>query len=151
MLCVGLTVYSPLVREGAGPGTRVAVIGIGGLGYFAVMFAAALGAEVTAISRGTNKKEDCLKMGAKSFIDSAVDGWEQPHQRAFDLVINTSFAQELPLETCLTLLEVRGTLVYVGIPEGKLPRLQPEILIGCNGALRAQILEARRRSNKCSL
>jgi alcohol dehydrogenase (NADP+) len=73
MLCGGITVYSPLRNNGCGPGKRVGIVGIGGLGHFGLLFAKALGAdEVVAISRTSSKKEDSLKMGATKFI--ATDG-----------------------------------------------------------------------------
>ena len=62
MFCAGLTVYSPLKRLGAGPGKKVAVVGIGGLGHFALMLGKALGAEMTAISHSPRKKEDAMKV-----------------------------------------------------------------------------------------
>jgi alcohol dehydrogenase (NADP+) len=62
MLCGGLTCFSPLVRNGCGPGKKVGIVGIGGLGHFGIMFAAALGAEVYAISHSDRKKEDALKV-----------------------------------------------------------------------------------------
>jgi alcohol dehydrogenase (NADP+) len=62
MLCGGLTCFSPLIRNGAGPGKKVGIVGIGGLGHFGVLFAAALGAEVYAISHSSNKKADAIKV-----------------------------------------------------------------------------------------
>ncbi|KAI7706260.1 NADPH-dependent medium chain alcohol dehydrogenase, partial [Hortaea werneckii] len=78
MMCAGLTVYSPLVRLGAGPGKKVAVLGLGGLGHFAVMWAVALGAEVYVLSHSPKKKEDALKMGAKEFIVTGEENWHKP-------------------------------------------------------------------------
>jgi len=64
MLCGGVTTYSPLVQNGAGPGTRVGIVGIGGLGHFGLLWAKALGCkEIVAISRSDAKKEDAMKMG----------------------------------------------------------------------------------------
>ena len=68
MLCGGVTVFSPLKQEGAGPGKTVGVVGIGGLGHFALLFAKALGAEVVAISQSESKRADAEKMGASKFI-----------------------------------------------------------------------------------
>lgn len=69
MLCGGITVFSPLAQNGAGPGKKIGIIGIGGLGHFGILSAKALGCEeITAISRTSAKKEDALKMGATSFI-----------------------------------------------------------------------------------
>lgn len=63
MLCGGLTVFAPLVQNGCGKGKKVGVVGIGGLGHYAVQFAAALGAEVWALSHSPSKRDDCLKVG----------------------------------------------------------------------------------------
>ena len=79
MLCAGLTTYSPLVRLGAGPGKKIGIVGIGGLGHFAVMWASALGAEVYALSHSPDKKEDAMKMGAKVFVNTKEEGWETPY------------------------------------------------------------------------
>lgn len=82
MLCAGLTVYSPLVRNGCGPGKQVAVIGLGGLGHYAVLFAAALGAEVTVISHSQKKKDDALKLGAKHFVSTGEQpDWHEAYGR----------------------------------------------------------------------
>lgn len=92
MFCGGVTVFSPLERFGAGTTSKdVGVIGVGGLGHFAIQFAAAMGARVTAISRGDNKKEDAMKLGASKYfatggnLSEAVKG----HARTLDLVICT--------------------------------------------------------------
>lgn len=70
MLCGGLTVYSPLVTNGAGPGKKVGIIGIGGLGHFALLFAKALGAEVYAFTHSPRKMEDAKKLGADHVVDT---------------------------------------------------------------------------------
>lgn len=62
MFCAGLTVYSPMVRHGCGPGKKVAVVGLGGLGHFAVLFGKAMGAEMTAISHSPKKEADATKV-----------------------------------------------------------------------------------------
>lgn len=87
-----MTVFSPLVEHGAGKTAKnVGVIGIGGLGHFAVLFAANMGAKVTAISRGTNKAEDAKALGASEVIatgDSISEGIKG-HERSLDLIICT--------------------------------------------------------------
>ena len=136
MLCGGLTVFSPLARNKVGPGSRVGVIGIGGLGHFAVMFAAALGAEVTAISHSSRKKADAEKLGARHFITTTEEGWATPHKRSLDLIINTSSGTDSPLKEYLSLLDIGGTLLFVAIPEGNLPPIRPSTMIGSNVAMR---------------
>ena len=82
MLCGGLTCYSPLLRNGCGPGKQVAVIGLGGLGHYAVLFAVAMGAEVTVVSHSPKKKEDAMKMGAKHFVATGEDkNWHEAYGR----------------------------------------------------------------------
>lgn len=90
MLCAGLTVYSPLVRLGAGPGKKVAIVGLGGLGHFAVLWASALGAEVYVLSHSPNKKEDALKMGAKHFVVTSEKDWHKDLAFTFDFILNWS-------------------------------------------------------------
>ena len=136
LFCAGLTVFSPLKQHAVGPGMRVGVIGIGGLGHYAVMLASAMGASVTAISHSTRKKEDAQKMGATKFVSTNSEDWDKKEGRSLDLIICTSFDKELPLDRYLTLLDVGGTLVYVGIPECNLPSLPPPLMIGNNSALR---------------
>lgn len=136
MLCAGVTVYSPLVRSNVGPGSRVGIVGVGGLGHFAIMFAKALGAEVTAISHTSSKSADAIKMGALHFITTGADDWFEPHARSFDIILCTSFAKDMPLEKYISMLDIGGTMIYVGIPEGALPPLPPSLMIGNNSALR---------------
>ncbi|KAG7925894.1 hypothetical protein KL925_003656 [Ogataea polymorpha] len=129
MLCAGTTTYSPLVDNGCGPGKKVAVIGIGGLGHFAIMFANALGAEVCAFSRSSKKAEDARKLGASEFVATGEDSdWPSKHQREFDLIISSSSSVEnFDLDGYLGCLKVKGKFMFVGIPEDplevKLPTL----------------------------
>ena len=74
MLCGGITLYSPLKNHGCGPGKKVGIIGVGGLGHFGVIFAKALGADkVVGISRKADKKDDVLKMGADEYVATSED------------------------------------------------------------------------------
>jgi alcohol dehydrogenase (NADP+) len=119
MLCAGLTAYSPLVRNGCGPGKKVGIVGMGGIGHFGLMFAKALGAETWAISRTHSKEADAKKMGADGFIATADKDWNEPHIMTFDLIINTASSTEgFDLERYLSLLDVHGRWVSVGLPEG---------------------------------
>lgn len=92
MLCGGLTVFSPLKRYNAGPGKSVGVIGVGGLGHFAILFAKAMGAsKVVAISRSLSKKQDALELGADDYIASSEDkDWTLKHALSLDIIINTT-------------------------------------------------------------
>lgn len=91
MLCGGATVYSPLKHFGAGPGKRVGIIGVGGLGHFAVLFAKALGAdEVVGISRKDSKRQDALDLGCTDYIATDDDkDWQTKNTRRLDLIIST--------------------------------------------------------------
>jgi alcohol dehydrogenase (NADP+) len=135
MLCAGLTVYSPLIRNHVGPNTRIGIIGIGGLGHFAIMFASALGATVTAISHSSSKASDAASIG---------ENWSAGNERSFDILLCTSFAKDWPIDKFISLLDVGGTLVYVGIPEGNLPTLAPGVMIGNGSALRGSNTGSRK-------
>jgi alcohol dehydrogenase (NADP+) len=119
MLCAGITVFSPLKRFGAGPGKKVGVVGIGGLGHYAVIFAKALGAEVWAISRSRAKEADALKMGADGFIATSEKDWNVPHKKTFDLIINSASSFDgFELGQYLSLLDIHGRWNSVGMPGG---------------------------------
>src|SRR4051794_1122816 len=90
MLCAGLTAFSPLVRNGAGPGKKVGIVGLGGIGHFGLLFAKALGAEVWVISRTHSKEADALAMGADGFLATSDPKWNEPHVMTFDLIVNTA-------------------------------------------------------------
>jgi uncharacterized zinc-type alcohol dehydrogenase-like protein len=120
LLCAGITTYSPLRRWKAGPGRRVAVVGLGGLGHMAVQIAHAMGAEVTVLSQSLKKQEDGLRLGADHyFATSDPDTFEALAGR-FDLIVNTVSAS-IDVNAHLGLLAVDGTLVNVGAPPEPLP------------------------------
>jgi alcohol dehydrogenase (NADP+) len=144
VLCAGLTVYSPPIRNHVGPNTRIGIIGIGGLGHFANMFASALGATVTAISHSSSKASDAASMGATSFISTSFKNWWAGKERSFDILLCTSFAKNWPIEKFISLLDVGGTLIYVGIPEGNLPTLALGVMIGNGSALRGSNTGSRK-------
>ncbi|WP_129338292.1 NAD(P)-dependent alcohol dehydrogenase [Cellulomonas endophytica] len=116
LLCAGITTYSPLRHWGAGPGTRVAVVGLGGLGHMGVQLAHALGAEVTVLSQSLKKQEEGLRLGADHYAATSDPGTFERLRGSFDLIINTVSA-EIDLDAYLSLLAVDGTLVNVGAPE----------------------------------
>jgi alcohol dehydrogenase (NADP+) len=119
MLCAGLTSYSPLVRNGAGRGKKVGIVGLGGIGHFGVLFSHALGAETWVISRSYSKEEDAKKFGAVGFISTGDKNWNEPHRMTFDLIINTANSSDgFDLAKYLSLLDVHGKWISVGLPEG---------------------------------
>ena len=115
LLCAGITTYSPLHHWNAGPGTKVAVVGMGGLGHMAVKIAVALGAEVTVLSQTTSKQEDSLRYGAKAHYATKDPETFEKLANSFELIINTVSAK-IPMGSYLGLLKVDGTLVNVGAP-----------------------------------
>ncbi|GAA5044834.1 NAD(P)-dependent alcohol dehydrogenase [Nocardia callitridis] len=116
LLCAGVTLFSPLRHWGAGPGKRVAIIGMGGLGHVGVKIAAALGAEVTVLSQSLSKQDDGKLFGAQHYYATADKQTFKDLRGHFDLIINTVSAN-LPLDDYLRLLRVDGTLVLLGLPE----------------------------------
>jgi len=119
LLCAGITVYSPLRHWGAGPGIRVAVVGLGGLGHMAVQLAQAMGSDVTVLSQSLKKREDGLRLGAASYHATSAPETFSALAGSFNLIINTVSAQ-LDINAYLSLLAVDGTLVNVGVPVGPL-------------------------------
>lgn len=120
LLCAGITTYSPLRHWRAGPGKRVAVVGLGGLGHMAVKLAKAMGAEVTVLSQSLRKQEDGLRLGADAYhATSDRETFKQLRGR-FDLIVNTVSAK-LEIGRFLSLLKTDGALVNVGAPPEPLP------------------------------
>lgn len=115
LLCAGITTYSPLNRWGAGPGKKVAVVGLGGLGHMGVKIANAMGAEVTVLSQTLNKKEDGLRLGADHYYATSDASTFETLAGTFDLIINTVSAK-IDVDAFLSLLTVDGALVNVGAP-----------------------------------
>lgn len=145
MLCGGVTVYNPLVANGAGPGKRVGVIGVGGLGHFAVLFAKALKCDkVIAISRSSSKKEDALKLGADEFIATGEDeNWSTNNADCVDILISTVSGSGFQVDKYLNLLDVGGILVQVGAPEDPLPSFSAFSLIVKNLKLGGSLIGTR--------
>jgi len=120
LLCAGITTYSPLRHWNAGPGKKVAVVGMGGLGHMAVKLAHAMGAEVTVLSRSLSKKDDGLRLGADHYFATEDPGTFASLKDEFDLIVNTVSAP-LDLDAYLSLLRLDGTMVNVGAPPQPLP------------------------------
>ena len=115
LMCAGITLYSPIKHWGVGPGKKVAVMGLGGLGHMGVKFAAALGADVTVLSHSPGKKGDALAMGAHHFVDTSSEAAFAECAGTFDVILNTVSA-ELDINKYLNLLKLDGTLVVIGLP-----------------------------------
>ncbi|KQO63709.1 NAD(P)-dependent alcohol dehydrogenase [Curtobacterium sp. Leaf261] len=115
LLCAGITTYSPLHHWNAGPGTKLAVVGMGGLGHMAVKIAHAMGAEVTVLSQTLSKQEDGLRLGADHYYATSDESTFTDLAGSFDLIINTVSAK-VDMSAYLGLLAVDGTMVNVGAP-----------------------------------
>jgi uncharacterized zinc-type alcohol dehydrogenase-like protein len=127
LLCAGITTYSPLRHWNAGPGSRVAVVGLGGLGHMAVKLAAAMGAEVSVLSQSLKKMEDGLRLGADHYYATSDPNTFNDLAGSFDLIINTVSAN-LDLNAYVGLLAVDGTLVQVGMPEHAMEVAAPAVV-----------------------
>ncbi|NRF95343.1 NAD(P)-dependent alcohol dehydrogenase [Paenibacillus frigoriresistens] len=115
LLCAGITTYSPLKKWNAGPGKKVAIVGMGGLGHLAVQYADAMGAEVTVLSQSLNKKDEALSLGADHYFATSDPATFTELAGRFDLILNTVSAN-LDVDAYLSMLRVDGALVNVGAP-----------------------------------
>jgi uncharacterized zinc-type alcohol dehydrogenase-like protein len=115
LLCAGITLYSPIKHWNVGPGKKVAVMGLGGLGHMGVKFAVAMGAEVTVLSHSPSKEEDALAMGAHHFVSTKDEKVFVDLEKKFDVILNTISA-EIDINLYLNLLKLDGTLVVIGLP-----------------------------------
>jgi uncharacterized zinc-type alcohol dehydrogenase-like protein len=120
LLCAGITTFSPLRHWNAGPGKKVAVVGLGGLGHMAVKLAHAMGAEVSVLSQSLKKQEDGLRLGADHYYATEDPDTFKALANTFDLIINTVSAP-IDINAHLRLLRLHGTLVSVGAPPQPLP------------------------------
>ncbi|EFR04387.1 NADP-dependent alcohol dehydrogenase 6 [Nannizzia gypsea CBS 118893] len=133
LLCGGATVFSPLLRGGAGPGKSVGIIGIGGLGHMGLLFAKAMKCDkVVAISRTSSKKSDALTgLGADVFIATDEEkNWAKAHSRTLDLIICTVSSGNMPVEKYLRLLRRGGEFIQVGAPEDPFPGFRVGMMMG---------------------
>jgi uncharacterized zinc-type alcohol dehydrogenase-like protein len=115
LLCAGITTYSPLRRWKVGPGQKVAIVGLGGLGHMAVKLAAAFGAEVTVLSTSDNKEVDAKRLGAHHFVNSRNAEKMKSLAGHFDFILNTVSAKN-DYNALLGLLHTNGSMVLVGAP-----------------------------------
>jgi len=115
LLCAGVTTFSPLRHWGAGPGSKVAVVGLGGLGHMAVKLARAMGAEVTVLSQTLGKREDGLRLGADHFHATSDHDTFATLRGSFQLILNTVSAP-IDVDAYLSLLSLDGVLVNLGAP-----------------------------------
>ncbi|MEX3611402.1 NAD(P)-dependent alcohol dehydrogenase [Rothia sp. LK2588] len=115
LLCAGITTYSPLARWNVQPGQKVAILGLGGLGHMGVQIAAAMGAEVTVLSRSLKKADEAAKLGASRTLATTEEGFFAEHRGEFDMILNTISAP-IDVDAYLSLLKPRGVMSVVGLP-----------------------------------
>ena len=120
LLCAGITTYSPLRHWNVGPGSRVAVVGMGGLGHVAVQLAHKMGAEVTVLSQTLSKQDDGKRFGADHYYATSDPETFTKLASSFDFILNTVSA-EIDLNAYLSLLDLDGTMTNVGAPPAPLP------------------------------
>jgi uncharacterized zinc-type alcohol dehydrogenase-like protein len=119
-MCAGITMWEPMRAAGVGSGSRVAVVGLGGLGHLGVKLAAALGAEVTVMSRRPDKADDARKLGATDLLLTTDDKQTARARGRFDLILDTISAPH-DLSPLLRLVALDGTLSVLGYPIGEVP------------------------------
>lgn len=115
LLCAGITTYSPLKHWKVGPGQKVGIVGLGGLGHMGLKIARAMGAHVVLFTTSPSKKEDALKLGAHEVVVSREAAQMQQHENSFDFILNTVAAPH-NLDAFLVLLKREGTMTLVGAP-----------------------------------
>jgi uncharacterized zinc-type alcohol dehydrogenase-like protein len=125
LLCAGITTWSPLRHWGTGPGKKVGVVGIGGLGHMGIKLARALGAHVVAFTSSESKVKDALQLGAHEVVISKDANAMASHTRSFDFILNTVAASH-NLDAFMTLLKRDGTMTLVGAPST--PHPSPTIM-----------------------
>jgi len=116
LLCAGITTFSPLRRFNVGPGQKVGIVGLGGLGHMGVKLAAAMGAEVTVFSTSPGKEADALALGAQHFVVTRDPASLAPLEGTFNFILDTVSADH-DLSVYLRMLGLRGVMVVVGVPE----------------------------------
>ncbi|MEU6229229.1 NAD(P)-dependent alcohol dehydrogenase [Streptomyces sp. NPDC047042] len=146
LLCAGITTYAPLKQWGAGPGKKVAVVGLGGLGHIGVKIAHALGAEVTVLSQSLRKKDDGLKLGADHYYATSDPKTFEELAGTFDLIVSTVSAP-LDFGAYLGLLRTGGALVNVGVPEEPVA-FHPFSLVGGNKILAGSMIGGIRETQE---
>ncbi|MDR7376008.1 putative zinc-type alcohol dehydrogenase-like protein [Rhodoferax ferrireducens] len=120
LLCAGITTYSPLRQWKVGPGQKVGIVGLGGLGHMGVKIAAAMGAHVVLFTTSENKRADALRLGAKEVVVSKNEAEMAAHTNSFDFILNTVAAAH-NLDAFLALLKRDGTMTLVGAPDSPHP------------------------------
>ncbi|CAK4076106.1 unnamed protein product [Aphanomyces euteiches] len=118
MMCGGITTYAPLKNHGAGPGKKVAVLGVGGLGHIGIQWAVALGAEVTTLSSSDKKEVEAKELlGAHNYVNNSDSAAVQAAQGTFDIILCTSYGDTTDWNILMSMVATEGKFVLVGLPE----------------------------------
>ena len=128
LLCAGITTYSPLRHWKVGPGQKVGIVGLGGLGHMGVKIAHAMGAKVVLFTTTASKAADAKRLGADEVVISKDAAQMKAHARSFDFILNTVAASH-NLDPFTSLLKINGTMVLVGVPEHPHPSPSVGVLI----------------------
>jgi uncharacterized zinc-type alcohol dehydrogenase-like protein len=151
LLCAGITTYSPLRHWKVGPGKKVGIVGLGGLGHMGLKFAHSFGAHVVQFTTSIKKKEDALKLGADEVVLSPDEDAMKAHARSYDFILDTVSAPHA-LEPYLALLNQDATLTLVGLPEVP-PSVSPFALIAKRvsvaGSMIGGMTETQKMLNYC--
>jgi len=139
LLCAGITTYSPLRHWGAGPGKKIGIVGIGGLGHMGIKLAHAMGAHTVAFTTSESKRQDALKLGADEVVLSTDRGQMKQHAGTFDLILNAVAASH-NLDPFIHLLKRDGTLCMLGVPEDPHPAPNVGMLIFGRKALTGSLI-----------
>ncbi len=152
LLCAGITTYSPLHHWKVGPGQKVGIVGLGGLGHMGVKIAAALGADVVLFTTSPGKTKDAIRLGAKDVVVSKNEDEMKRHVGSFNFILDTVSANH-DINAYLNLLKVDGTMTLVGVPEHPAPIAAPNLIFGRKslaGSLIGGIAETQEMLDFCA-
>jgi len=152
LLCAGITTYSPLRNWKVGPGMKVGILGLGGLGHMGVKFAVSMGAEVTMLSHTPSKQADAERLGAHKFILTSDKAQTQSVGGYFDFILDTVSAQH-DYNMYLSMLRTNGVMVCVGVPPAPIPVHSMSLIFGRHslaGSLIGGIAETQEMLDYCA-
>ena len=151
LLCAGITTYSPMRHWKVGPGQKVGIVGLGGLGHMGVKFARAFGAHVVVFTTSTNKIEDALRLGAHEVVVSSNADEMAKHAGTFDFILDCVSADH-DINAYLNMLGVDGNITLVGAPEKPLPVSSFSLIMGrksLSGSLIGGLAETQEMLDFC--
>ena len=152
LLCAGITTYSPLRHWKVGPGMKVGILGLGGLGHMGVKFAVSMGAEVTMLSHTPSKKADAERLGAHNFVLTSDEEQVKSVGGYFDFILDTVSAQH-DYNMYLNMLRSNGVMVCVGVPPAPIPVHSMSLIFGRHslaGSLIGGIAETQEMLDFCA-